>query len=280
MTGRRIARLVRARRTARVALVAAAFAGTAAHADQPLWELGLGAAALRIPQYRGSDESRGWLLPLPYFVYRGAILRSDREGTRAVLVDAKRFDLDLSLSLSPPASSSGNDARKGMPDLKATFGLGPNVNATLARGAHWKLQLRLPLRGVWTVESSPRWLGWNFNPVLNLDLQAAGWNFGVHGGPQWAARRYDAYFYGVPSAYATASRPAYDAPGGGAGWGAGASASRRLGDWWLGAYLHADALGGASFESSPLVRSRHNLSVGLAASWIFKTSDGRVPDSR
>ncbi|MDE2504843.1 MAG: MipA/OmpV family protein, partial [Burkholderiales bacterium] len=222
MTARRRGRAARARHAARAALVAASCVGGAAHADQPLWELGLGAAALRIPQYRGSDQTRGWLLPLPYFVYRGAILRSDREGTRAVLVDAQRFDLDLSLALSPPASSAGNDARQGLPDLKATFGLGPNANVTLDRGGTWKLQLRLPLRGVWTVESSPRWLGWNFNPVLNLDLRAAGWNLGLQGGPQWAGRRYHAYFYGVPRADATASRPAYDAPGGGAGWGAGA----------------------------------------------------------
>ena len=38
---------------------------------RPLWELGLGVAALRLPDYRGSDQSSTYLLPLPYVVYRG-----------------------------------------------------------------------------------------------------------------------------------------------------------------------------------------------------------------
>jgi outer membrane protein len=43
---------------------------------RPLWELGLGVAALRLPDYRGSDQSSTYLLPLPYVVYRGEWLRT------------------------------------------------------------------------------------------------------------------------------------------------------------------------------------------------------------
>ena len=71
-------------------------------------------------------------------------------------------------------------------------------------------------------------------------------------------------------------RPAYAAPSGYAGWRLTAGASRRLGDFWLGAFVRADGVGGAVFDASPLVRQRHNLTYGLALSWVFRTSDERV----
>jgi len=47
-----------------------------AHAElRPEWEFGIGATAFTFPDYRGSDESRGYLLPFPYLIYRGDVLR-------------------------------------------------------------------------------------------------------------------------------------------------------------------------------------------------------------
>ena len=56
---------------------------SSAPADQPLWELGMGAGGLRLPHYRGSDQSHDLLLPVPFAVYRGEIFRATREGARA-----------------------------------------------------------------------------------------------------------------------------------------------------------------------------------------------------
>jgi hypothetical protein len=53
--------------------------------ELPLWEAGVGVAGLSIPDYRGSDERHGYLLPLPYLVYRGDILRMDRKGMYGLL---------------------------------------------------------------------------------------------------------------------------------------------------------------------------------------------------
>ncbi|HRD95503.1 MAG TPA: MipA/OmpV family protein [Rubrivivax sp.] len=263
---------------ARRALVVAAGLVTAGAqaADQPLWELGLGAAWVHLPHYRGSDQSRDWLLPVPYAVYRGEILRANRDGARAVLLDSERFDFDISVSASAPTRSSDNRAREGMADLAATVEVGPNLNSTLARGAFWKLDLRLPVHAVFTVQGKPRTIGWTASPVINLDLQWAGWNLGVQGGPRWASRRYHGFYYDVDTADATAVRPAYAAQGGYAGWRLMAGASRRLADFWLGAFVRADGVGGAVFDASPLVRQRHNLTYGLALSWVFSTSDERV----
>ena len=249
--------------------------------DRPLWELGAGAGALRLPHYRGSDQSTTWLLPVPYIVYRGEIFKADRDGARAVLLDAKSVDVDISASASAPTRSKDNRAREGMPDLKPTFEIGPNLNWTVARGRHpggdWKLDLRLPVRAAFSVESKSHLAGWIATPNVNLDLRTGGgWNVGLQAGPLFADRRLHAYFYDVAPAYANAARPAYRSSGGYAGFNALAGLSRRDGNRWLGFFVKVDSLSGAAFEDSPLVRQRHHWSAGVAASWVFAQSGRRV----
>lgn len=248
--------------------------------SSPLWELGLGAASLHLPHYRGSDQSHTWLLPAPYAVYRGPILRADRDGARAVLIESQRVDLDLSLAAGAPTKSRDNRARSGMPDLAPTIEFGPNLNLTLAEGSSWKLQARLPVRAVFTLQSRPKSVGFTTSPVLNLDLRVQGWNLGLQGGPLAATRRQHAYFYSVDPAFATAARPAYAAPGGAAGWRFTVSASRRFADLWLGAFVRADSLSGARFDDSPLVKRRQHAAAGLALSWVFARSSRHVADQR
>ena len=267
-------------RTMVLALAAFALAAPAAQADQPLWELGMGAGGLRLPHYRGSDQSHTLLLPVPYVIYRGRIFRATREGARAVLIDGDRLDFDLSLSASAPTRSADNRARAGMPDLAPTLELGPNLNYTLARGANWKLDLRLPARAVLALGSDNRDAGWTVQPVINIDWHVAGWDVGAQAGPMWGSRRHHAYFYGVQAPYATATRPVFDAGAGNGGWRWTAGASRRIGALWVGAFVRADSVAGAAFEGSPLVKQRQGLHVGLAASWVFAVSDQRVPDDR
>jgi len=245
-------------------------------AELPLWELGLGAGALRLPHYRGSNQSHAWVLPVPYVVYRGEIFKADRNGARALLFDADRLTLDLSASASTPTRSEDNDARAGMPDLKPTVEIGPNLNWTLARERNWKLDLRLPVRAAITVGSHPKLAGWITTPNLNLDLRAGQFNIGLLGGPVFGDRRLHGFFYDVAPAYATSSRPAYRAHGGYAGSTLTAALSQREGSRWLGAFVKYDRLSGAAFEDSPLVRQRQQWSVGIAVSWVLVTSDRRV----
>jgi len=246
--------------------------------ELPLWELGAGAGTLRLPHYRGSDQVHHWLLPIPFLVYRGHIFRADREGTRAVLLDTERVEIDLSLEGSAPTRSADNRARSGMPDLAATLQFGPKLNLALGHGEAWKLELRLPVRAAFAADARPRSLGWTFAPVLNFDLRLQGWNVGLSGGPQVAGRRFNGYFYDVAPADATAQRPAYAARSGFGGWDLTASASRRIGDWWLAAYARHESVAAATFRSSPLVRQGSNVSAGLALSRVFLVSDERVTE--
>lgn len=259
-------------------LAAAAMAlGTAAHAA-PLWELGIGAGMLRLPHYRGSDQSHLWLLPVPYVAYRGTIFKADRDGARAVLFDSPDLELDLSASASAPTRSRDSHAREGMPDLAPTGELGPNLNWTLARGGNWKLDLRVPVRAALTLESRPRMVGWISHPHFNLDVQSVGgWNLGLLAGPVYGSRRQHAYFYDVAPEYARADRPVFHSAGGAAGFSAIAALSRRDGDRWTGLFVKADSLSGAAFEASPLVRRHQHVAFGAALSWVFAASSRPAP---
>jgi len=269
-----------AARPAHVVWVAAGLAGMlpSARADQPLWEAGLGIGLLRLPHYRGSDQSRDWVVPVPYIAYRGDILKADREGARAVLLDTERLDFDVSVAATAPTRSDENDARQGMPDLAATFEIGPNLNVTLARGSEWKLQLRAPIRAALTLESSPQMIGWLASPNLNLDTKVNGWNAALLAGPIFGGRSFNSYYFDVAPQFATPSRPAYQAPGGFGGWRLIASTSRRLGVLWMGGFITADTVRGAVYDKSPLVRKHGTLAFGFALSWVFAESSERVPD--
>jgi len=168
--------------------------------SEPLWELGMGGAWVRFDDYRGSDRTNNYLLPLPFVAYRGRFLRADRDGARAILFAGKRVLVDLSLAASVPTKSKNNEARRGMPDLAATFEIGPNLNVELWQSAdrRLKLDLRLPVREAITIERSPRAIGVTFSPNLNLDVRgfAGAWNLGVLAGPLYADRRYHEHFYG------------------------------------------------------------------------------------
>lgn len=261
-----------------LALLVALQAAGAAAADVPLWELGLGVAGLNLPHYRGAEKSRRWLLPVPYAIYRGDVLRADRDGVKAMLLDSDRIDFDLSLEATAPSRSADEPARAGMPDLKGTLEFGPNVNLRLASGPGWKVEARLPVRAAFTLQTRVRAVGFTAAPSLNLDQRIAGWNVGTELALQWGSRDFHRHYYSVDPAYATATRPAYDAQPGRAGYHATLAATRRDGPLWYGGFISADSLSGARFRDSPLVRRNHNLTFGFAVSWVLWQADRLVPD--
>ncbi|MEZ5644735.1 MAG: MipA/OmpV family protein [Burkholderiaceae bacterium] len=252
-------------------------------ADAPLWEAGAGVSVLSFPAYRGSDQRSQFVLPVPYFVYRGEFLKADREGVRGMLFESDRVELTVSGALSPPSSSKDIRAREGMADLRATGELGPQVDVRLWQSDNRRrvLKLHLPLRTGYTLERSPRHVGWVFHPKLNLDLTdlpgLPGWNVGLQAGPVFGDRRQHAYFYDVSAAEARPDRPAYRAAGGYGGMQYLIGVSRRYRSHWVGAFLRYDRLSGAHFAGSPLVRDRHYVAGGFAVSWILGESATRVP---
>jgi outer membrane protein len=263
-----------------MAALPARAADTDGHGDaprQPLWELGVGAAALRLPDYVGADVSHSYLLPLPFLVYRGRWLRADREGARAVLIDAPGWELNLSVHASAPVRSHDNPARLGMANLPATVEVGPKLTTQLwtAADGSARLHASLPLRAVIGLTRSTPMLGTVLTPTLNLDLPrwSNGWNLGLQTGPKWGSQRLHGHFYGVSAADASGTHPAYTARSGYAGWQALAAVSQRFDRTWIGAFVRYERLDGAAFADSPLVRQRQAVSVGLAVAWVLARSD-------
>lgn len=254
---------------------------TAHCAELPLWEAGAGVAVLDFPDYRGSDERHTLVLPLPYLVYRGDFLKADRDSIRGQFYKDDRLDLHLSINGTIPVDSSDNSARSGMPDLDPTLEIGPNLTVNLLRTDKTRLNLRFPVRAVIATDlTHVRDEGWLFQPQLNVDFYdvypGPGWNLGFAAGPIYGNRRYHNYFYGVEPQFATATRPAYEAPGGYAGMQAIAAISKRYQSFWVGAFVRGDTLSGAVFDASPLVKQKENYSVGIAFAWVFSRSSKTV----
>lgn len=259
----------------------AAFAASAAE-EKPLWEAGMGVATVSFPAYRGSDQRQAFVLPTPYFVYRGEFLKADKDGVRAQLFETDRVKVTVSGALSPPAYSRDIQVREGMPDLRANFEVGPQLNLKLweSDDRRQELKLLLPLRAAFTLERNPKSIGWVFHPKFNVDFGGipglSGWNAGMQVGPLFGDRKQHQYFYGVDSASATVNRPAYQAKGGFAGMQYLLGVSKRYDKTWVGAFLRYDSLRGASFADSPLVRTRNYVAGGVAVSWILGESAERV----
>lgn len=255
--------------------------------ELPLWEAGFGFTGLSLPDYRGSEEQRGYVLPLPYLVYRGELLKMDRKGLRGLLFSSDRVEVNISADAGVPVRSGRNAARAGMPNLDPSFQIGPLLEVCLVRDcdSDRSVQFRLPVRAVFASDFSYlSGRGFVVNPHLNVDFGNLGsggrWNFGFAVGPLFATEQYHDYYYEVSSPYAVpGTRSAYDAAGGYSGSLLILAISRRFESAWFGAFARYDELSGAVFADSPLVKTKHSLMAGFGLAWIFGESPILVKSS-
>lgn len=248
---------------------------------KPQWEAGAGFAAIDFPMYRGSDERRSYLLPIPYFVYRGDTVQINRERVRGLIFKRDRVEMDISVNGSVPAK--GAIARQGMPDLDPTLEVGPSLNVHLYHSEDRKtgFDVRMPVRGAVASDfKHVQPVGWLFQPQLDadfLDAGHSGWNIGLVGGLVFSDQRYNQYIYNVAPQYATAARPAYSVGGGYSGTQCIFAFNKRRQDGrWMGGFMKWDNLNGAVFADSPLVKTRQYFTVGFAVTWTLDKSDKMV----
>jgi outer membrane scaffolding protein for murein synthesis (MipA/OmpV family) len=237
-------------------------AATAA-GDEPRWEAGIAAGAGRIADYPGSDQAHVRGLAVPVVIYRGPVLRIDREGIRSRLLDNPDLELDLAATAS--FNTRNNDARQGMPRLDYLLGAGPRLTYKGLRSMPGQPELRLAANAI--VSSNLRRVddrGLTLEPEVRW--RHGEWSAGVQ--PTWASRRLMRYFYEVDPAYATADRPAYSARAGYMGTTFKLDLHHRVDaslSWFVA--VRALSLQGAANEASPLLRSRTNLSIGAGLVW-------------
>lgn len=248
----------------------------------PLWEAGLGGTALIMPDYRGSDESRSYLLPFPYLIYRGEFLKVDREQISGRLFKTDRLLLDMSFHGSVPVDSEKNKARRGMPDLDPTFEIGPSLEVLLAEDkvSEYKITLTFPVRAVFSTDfKSLSGAGLTFTPRFNVDLfniGKKGWDFGLSLGPIFGDKAYHDYYYEVKPAFATPERPAYSTQGGYGGMQCSVLLEKKFKKIVMGLFIRGESLQGADFSKSPLLKTDFSFMGGLFFSWIFWESKSLV----
>ena len=254
-------------------------------AEKPLWELGIGGGFLLMPDYRGSDKTRAYLLPFPYAVYRGGIFRLEDKRIAVRVFKNDRVTLDASGYGAVPVKSDDNDARAGMPDLDPTFELGPALRIKLldSKENKYLLSAALPLRAVFSTDfRSVRYEGWVFSPRLNFEkgdvIPGTGLYLGVSAGPIFGDRGYHKYFYEVEQAYARVNRPAYSPGAGYSGSTLTVGLGKNYKQFMFHTFVSADFLQGAVFEESPLVMTKTSWMGGFSVTWVFLKSEKTVAD--
>lgn len=238
---------------------------------QPKWQFGLGLGSQTLADYRGSSYYQTQFLPIPFVMYNGDYLKIDRDGARGDYRWSDQLEFNISADAALNGDSEDNPLRAGMPQLNSAFEIGPSVNwAFMGSTMNDGWSLRLPLRSVYTFGSEGfGHQGYTFSPKLTWRKPMFSWIGSLNLGPMWASEDYHDYYYSVAPAFATTSRPAYQARAGYSGFMGKISLKRNFGHYWLGAFIRADVLNGAVFLDSPLVEEKTSGSLGLAAVYLF-----------
>lgn len=247
----------------------------------PLWELGAIGVGVSQQAYPGASARVNRALALPYFLYRGRVLRADRSGAGLRALKTDNVELDIGVASAFGSSADDVPVRQGMPDIGMLVEIGPRLKWTLhaePRGGRW--QAEFPLRGVFDLSDDLAHRGMAFEPTLRYESSAtAAWQFHTSFGAVLADRRLADVFYGVAPGYATPERPAYTARSGLIVWRAGTTLSYRVTpDLRLFGFVRVDSVGGTVNETSPLADRRTGASVGLALSYTFMRSQRPAED--
>ena len=243
----------------------------------PLWEVGAFGGVLSTPAYPGSSEKTSLATVLPYVVYRGDVLRLDRGGLGARLVNKEAFEVDVGFSGSLPASSGNIAARSGMEDLSTLIEFGPRAKVTLADLGHdSRIRFELPYRTVLAVGGGVYGKGSVIEPKLSFEARdiADGWRLSTALSLLYADKALGDYLYGVPASVVTATRPLYEARAGllASRWSIDTAKNLNPNVRVLG-YVRYESYAGAANADSPLMRQNSGVSMGLAFAWVLGRSD-------
>jgi MipA family protein len=183
----------------------------------PLYELGLGVIEAHLPDYPGSNQTHFQTLPIPYFLYRGDIVRTDQNGgARAKFFDNEIYELNLSFTGGLPTNLIHNDARQGMPALDWTGELGPRFIVRLKK---WDfggtLRFGLPVRAMISTNFGDlRGHGFLLGPELKFEMPLGRSHLFSLFTTNFTDRQYSKFYYEVAPQFAQPGRIAYQASGG------------------------------------------------------------------
>ncbi len=251
----------------------------------PLYEYGIVGLAAHYPHFTGSDEYQTYAFPLPYFVYRGEIIRADRDGIRGIFWRYKQFETDISLAGNPPAGD--NNARKGMEDLHALGEGGPALNYYFFDyGERDSFFFQTTLRAAFSFDFDNGLAVEHEGYVSDISViyrdsrifREKKIRFHASSGIRFADAAMHRYFYDVPLADVTPNRRYYEAEGGYGGLQVSGSITKELTrSFWVSCYGRWVNIDGAAYEDSPLVSTHNNYIVGAMLIWKIGESEKLEP---
>jgi MipA family protein len=252
-----------------------------APASLPLWEVGGAAIGVSQQAYPGADEQVKRAIALPYFIYRGEVLRADRETAGLRAFKTPEFEVDVAVAGTFGTRGDGIDARRGMRELGTLVELGPRLRWNLGAapgGGRWRAEF--PLRAVFDLSDGAANRGLSFEPELVFERQTrGGLRYSTSISAIVADTRLARTFYEVAPSEATDLRPAYAARSGLVAWRLSASASHGWGpDWRVFGFVRVDSVAGAANEASPLVRRTTGATAGLGLAYTWLRSERRASD--
>jgi outer membrane protein len=251
--------------------------------ERPKYELGAGVAGFDLPDYAGSKNNQFRWLPFPFFMYRGDVLRTDEEGTRAKIEATKDYEFGMTFGFNFPVESNQNPAREGMPDLDGILGFGPQIMFRfLNDDKKQKLNLTFGLRGsiAFNDNVESREEGVVFEPSLSYWRYLGKDNYTIlfvslEG--EFGDKKANQYFYDVDPAFVTADRESYEAKAGLIKTAVIAGVSHTFTPKltaFLGGFYND--LSQAANVDSPLVEVRQNQGFLAGIFWLFTESKERT----
>lgn len=250
--------------------------------QSPLWEMKFAAFGRVGPAYPGSEDNEVNILPLPFPIYRGKILRVGDDTEKPVTTRIFRRDrikIDIDFGFNFPADSDDIDARTDMPDLDPLVEAGPELEFQFAnKYTGGDLFLAIQGRRAWSMDGlDPSSQGSVFTTELRYERFLPKTKLVVKLQPEWASEDYMHYFYGVADTFATPTRLAYDAKGGYLGTKLGFSMKRKLSEeleivWGA----RVGYFKGARNDDSPLFTDDKSTDLFVAFLWKFWESETRA----
>ncbi|RYY77182.1 MAG: MipA/OmpV family protein [Gammaproteobacteria bacterium] len=240
------------------------------------WEFGLGIGDIYSPDYRGSDEYNNYFAPIPYVIYRGKYIQSDRDGIRGNVFKSDRYEFTFSATATISQKADENRAREDMPELGSTVEMGPALNIKLTEAdATNNVVLQIPLRAVIAVTGSERgYKGLVFEPQFMFRRPLKSWDYTQRVGISIANRDYHDYYYSIDQEFVTPERSFFEAAGGYSGVFTQIALSRPFQihneQTKLAFFLRYENIDNAAFVESPLVKTNHVLRGGFAVVWVIK----------
>ena len=241
-------------------------------------DLGVGYGTGSVPHYPASNQNQNESLLLPIIIYKGDVLKSDREdGTRIELFKSLELDINLSFGATFSSDSSENEARKYMPNLNYTLETGPAIYFKFwSIPDYGSLRLQIPVRLTFETNfKTTSFLGFVFEPELRfqrLNFLISNLRSSTSVASEFFSQRVANYFYEVEPQYATAERPAYTAKEG--------LSAFKLSQNFVYEYDEFSFILGTAYsnfsysanKNSPLFKSVHNQSYFVAVAWLFYKS--------